>query len=190
MFPCMKKVRVTHPVVGVIVTAMIGMGCLAAARPATARAASGRRDVIRPGDGAGPVVLGMSEEEMERAMGKPAQPPAGIKGSRYEWAYPDKGMAVPFTKAEPRKAGVILAGHAFGVQPVVSEGEFPWRTEEGLGMGSTADEVQRAYGPPEADEQPHAQPHWRLLSYTSRGIQFGLSDGRVVWIVVRAGVRA
>jgi hypothetical protein len=184
MFPSMKKVRVTHPVVGMIVTAMIGMGCLAAARPATSRTASGRRDSLRPGDGAGPVVLGMSEEELEHAMGKRATPPwATIPPT--EWDYPDKDMTVLFTKSEPRKAGVILIGRAFGVESVVPVGEFPWRTEEGLGMGSTADEIQRAFGPPEADEQPHAQPHWRLLSYTSRGIQFGLSDGKVVWIVLR-----
>jgi hypothetical protein len=181
----MKKVRVTHPVVGVIVTAMIGMGCLAAARPATSRAASGRRDVLRPGDGAGPVVLGMSEEEVERAMGKRAEPPAWAKVPADQWIYPDKDMTVVFTRKEPRKAALILAGRAGGVESAVPVGEFPWRTEEGLGMGSTADDVQRAYGPPEADEQPHAQPHWRLMSYTSRGVQFGLSDGKVVWIVVR-----
>src|SRR5437660_9708698 len=119
----MKRVRITHPVLGVIVTAMIGMGCLGAA---PASRPTGRRDIIRPGDGVGPVSLGMSESELDDAMGKPATMPWG-QSPKTQRDYLDKDMTVLLSKAEPRKAGVILAGRAYGIADVVPVGTFPWR---------------------------------------------------------------
>jgi hypothetical protein len=176
----MKRVRITHPVFGVIVTAMIGMGCLGAS-PAT-RSAS-RRDTIRPGEGIGPIVLGMTEAELEDAMGKPATMP--WKEAPTVRQYPSKSVSVLLSKQEPRTVTAILAGRPAGVVNTMLMGPLPWHTDEGLGIGSTADDLTATYGTPDEDQRSDPTVDWRLMIYAHRGIQFGLRDGQVAWIAVR-----
>jgi hypothetical protein len=176
----MKRIRITHPVLGVFVTAMIGMGCLGAS-PATRSAT--RRDTIRPGEGVGPIVLGMSEAELEDTMGKPATVP--WNDSLTVRQYPAKSVSVLLSKQEPRTVAAILAGRPDGVVSTMLMGPLPWRTEEGLGMGSTADDITAAYGAPDNDQRLDGKEDWHLMIYTHRGIQLGLRDGQVAWIAVK-----
>jgi hypothetical protein len=179
----MKQVRITHPVMGMIVTAMIGMGCLAAA-PATR---SIRSDIIRPGDGVGPIQLGMSESELEAAIGKPATVPWNQPPTVRE--YPGRGVTILLSKTEPRTVAMILGGRGEGILNSVLVAPYALRTAEGLGMGSTADELAGAYGPPDSDQRS-AQTDWRMMSYASRGVEFGLREGQVVWVAVRKATTA
>jgi len=170
---------------GVIVTAMIGMGCLGAAstRPTTA---TRRTDLIRPGEAVGPITLGMAEAELEQAMGKAATVPWNEPPNVRE--YPAKGVTVVLSKQEPRKVTMVLAGRREGALASLVVGSLPWRSEEGVGMGSTADDIRRAYGEPGSDNQPDPNVDWRLLAYPHRGIQFGVRDGLVAWLAVRRPV--
>jgi hypothetical protein len=175
----MKRVRITHPVMGMIVTAMIGMGCLGAS-PATRPNA--RRDIIQPGERIGPIELGMTEAQLEAAMGKAATMP--WKEPPTVRQYPAKSVSVLLTKQEPRTVAVVLAGQAQGVVNTMLTGPLPWRTEEGLGTGSTADDIIHAYGAPDED-RGNGEVNSRMMMYTHRGIQFNLRDGQVVWLAVR-----
>jgi hypothetical protein len=172
----MKRILITHPVLGVIVTAMIGMGCLGATQPTT------RGDIIRPGEGVGPITLGMTEAELDDAIGKPATAPWDHPATVREYAA--KGMTILMSKAEPRTVAAILGGRGEGVLNTIMAAPFPWRTAESLGMGSTVDDLTAAYGKPESDRSD-ANTNWRLMIYSQLGIQFGLRDGQVVWIAVR-----
>jgi hypothetical protein len=181
----MKRVRITHPVMGMIVTAMIGMGYLGAS-PAT-RAAS-RRDTIRPGDRVGPIVLGMTEAELAAAMGEatdvPRNDPLNVR------RYAARGVAVYLSMREPRTVAGILAGRVEGVIHPEIIGPLAWRTADGVGVGSSAGEITAVYGRPDAEQRVDAKENWHLMIYNHLGIHFGLRDGQVKWIAVKQPLQA
>ena len=116
-------------------------------------------------------------------MGKPATMP--WKQSPSVRQYPSKSLSVLLSKQEPRTVAAILAGRPAGVVNTMLMGALPWRTDEGVGLGSTADDLTAAFGAPDEDQRPDPNVDWRLMIYAHRGIQFGLRDGQVAWIAVR-----
>ena len=125
------------------------------------------RQPILPGRSLGPISLGMTEAQVVAALGKPQ-----ATRSPRAWQYRDPDIAVNFSGSTPRTVVAIFAG---GGPPLVN---VPYRTPEGLGVGSTRDEVIMAWGNPENETA-------ETLTYLSRGIVLMHRNGVISWLAVR-----
>ena len=105
---------------------------------AAAGAAPHSSQLIRHGVGIGKVRLGMTEEQVRAALGRPTwvvQTRTGFGGVRRELQFDDASYTVVLR----RRAGVF---RAVAVSTIVRRE----RTREGLGVGSLEARVRRAYG--------------------------------------------
>jgi hypothetical protein len=109
----------------------------------------------------------MTEAQVIAALGKP-----DTTHSVRAWQYRDPDVAVGFSGSTPRTVTAIFAG---GGPPLVN---VPYRTAEGLGLGSTRDDVIKAWGKPENETA-------ETLTYLSRGIVLMHRDGVITWLAVR-----
>lgn len=122
---------------------------------------------ILPGQSLGPISLGMTEAQVTAALGQP-----DTVQSPQVWQYRDPDIAINFSKTTPRTVAAIFAG---GAPPLTN---VPYRTSEGLGLGSTRDEFIKAWGAPDT-ETPET------LTYRSRGIVLMHKNGTITWLAIR-----
>ena len=122
---------------------------------------------IVPGQSLGPISLGMTEEQVTAALGQPDTTP-----TPQSWQYRDPDIAINFSKTTPRTVAAIFAG---GGPPLTN---VPYRTPEGLGLGSTRDAVIKAWGAPDTETA-------ETLTYRSRGIVLMHKDGTITWLAIR-----
>ena len=149
------------------------------------------RDVIRPGEAVGPVRIGMTGEELARAVGpgqalaweRSPMPSPGVDVRHYASRGFDVVLAT--TGREPA-VRCVLGG---GMEAMANR--FRYRSAEGIGMGSTLDEIVAAWGEPERlREFAAAEAPVIEAAYPSRGITLMLDAGRVNWLAVRAAEAA
>jgi hypothetical protein len=128
---------------------------------------------IIPGTGVGPIKLGMTMDEVKKALGQPdARPGRPLQ-------YLSLGLAVlPTSKDET--VGAIMMGDPEG--GVLVE-RFKGVTPKGIGMKSTRQEIIAAYGQPENTKS--STGGLEELQYDSGGTQYALRGGRVVHITLR-----
>ena len=152
-----------------LVTVLVGFFVLATS--ATGSGGSAARLEIDPGEGVGPVRLGMAPEEVRAAMGSP-------NVEREQWVYSEPGLSVLFR--DGKVSGLILGkADRKGPKP------FPAATPEGISFGTPEEELERHLGPAEGRYE-NVEEHWTAVSYASRGISFRLSHGRVTMVTVHA----
>lgn len=146
---------------------LAGLAC-ADANAACRRALEGAP--IEPGVGFGGLRVGMTAEEVEAAIG-PAE--GGAPGA---WKYPSCGFVVIFGRHDPG-VSMFLAGHGLAGGRGMAK-RFTARTEEGLGIGSTREDVVAVLGEPPPGRDPE------LLGYPSLGIAWTLRDGKVAHVTI------
>lgn len=130
-------------------------------------------DVIIPGQGVGALRFGMSQSEMEAVLGKPDR----SMGTAYE--YLSQGMAVLGSKESA--VGAILFGDMNNANsPLVKACRF--KTDKGIGMGSTFDALVGAYGQPSA-VTPMGKA--KSVSYKPLGATFTLMKDKVIHMQFR-----
>jgi hypothetical protein len=128
---------------------------------------------IEPGVSMGKVRDGMSVEEVIAQLGKPD----GEHGRFLE--YRRLGFAVGYDR--DRVVKTIMCGGSSGVEDPLTLA-FTGRTKDGLGMGSSRDEVVKSLGKPsEVQKGPAAQ---ETLKYSPLGLTFTLMDGKVFHMIV------
>ncbi len=124
-----------------------------------ARAAPRGRTLIVPGRAVGPVVLGMTPQQVVRELGPPVGPARAHAGAKLSW--PGRGITVRLDR-EGRVDAVFV--------------ESPeYRTAGGVGVGSRREEVVAAFGP-----ASHAQEDGTtlILAYPALGISFAIRKDR------------
>lgn len=131
-------------------------------------------ETLQAGVGFGGLRVGMSEEEVIELIG-PAE-----RGSEAALEYPSCGFAVLFDGE--RRVGALVAGDATGAGPELAEA-FTVETSEGLGIGSSREEIVAAFGEP--TETRGEGPEGQFLVYTSRGVTWLLREGRVAHLTIR-----
>jgi hypothetical protein len=150
--------------------------------------------VVSPEGGIGPVKFGTKVEEIVRLLGEPdwrhdeegdatlpspgAKPDAkAVKKMRAELGYDRRG----FRLVADEDRGLYLI-HCFNNRGgvVSSETGFRGKTNEGIALGASLDEVLKTYGKPEA------QMDSRLVWYRKRGYEFMFHDKKLVSIRVSA----
>ena len=123
---------------------------------------------LRPGVGFGGLRLGMSAADVEAWIG----PPERLTGKA--WEYPSCGFGLAF--GPDQRLGALLAGG----HPTLNE-RFTVESEEGLGIGSSREEIVDALGEP-----PSTSSAGRMLHYDARGIVWTLDEGgRVSHLTIR-----
>jgi len=134
---------------------------------------SGTSPVIVPGQGMGELKFGMSQTEMEKILGKPER----SMGMANE--YLSKGMAVMGSKDSA--VGAIVFGDMNNPNsPLIKACKY--KTEKGIGMGSTLGDLVKAYGEPSSVE-PIGQG--KRVSYKQLGATFTLQNGKVIHMQFR-----
>jgi len=129
--------------------------------------------IIKPLEGVGEVKFGMKRTEMEKILG----PPERLNGMTCE--YLSKGTAVMGSRSTA--VAVILFGDANSPQsPVVQACKY--KTDKGIGMGSTYDEMVEAYGVP-SSVAPMSQG--KMASYKQIEATFSLVNDRVIHMSFR-----
>lgn len=151
------------------------IGVLPATAPATVAI---NPNHIVPGRQIGAVMLGMTQDEVIAALGEP------YEKLNKMWSWKDPQMSVGL--GPDSKVVVILAG-GVGVTPK----RVPFRTVEGIGIGTTPELVLAAWGEPDSDQtEKGPQGVSRRINYASRGIQMLFYDGKLTWLSVRAPTAA
>jgi outer membrane lipoprotein-sorting protein len=139
------------------------------------------RLLLTVGEGIGPVEFGMSREQVLELLGEPEEKKEPRQHVREgappweteSWYYNSQGFAIIFSSlSEPGGLHTITCRPA----NFVSRG-FQGRTKEGIGLGSSPEDVRRAYGDP-----PQEQPFKGGLGayrYYDKGLSVGFVDGVV-----------
>lgn len=129
--------------------------------------------VIAEGVGYGGLRLGDSGREVAARWGQTDCTPQGSCWSCAYAVVEDPNTTGELVVVLVEADRIVL----FAVLPVPHARVVPLRTTAGIGITATEDEVQRAYGPPEAEIR-----EWIL--YPSRGVGFALSRHPVVKLIV------
>lgn len=128
--------------------------------------------IITPLVGVGELKFGMSKDQAIEVLGEPErmQVPMCLE-------YISKGMMVMTPGDSPDEYAV--SGLLFSVSsaPDGSPGKCEYKTADGIGMGSTLEDLQKAFGKPSAVQNvgPRLQ-----VDYMAIGASFTLSKNRVV----------
>jgi len=122
--------------------------------------------LIRPGSGVGKVDLGMSVDEVRQILGKPDLDVTGVS-----IVYADQGFEVIHPNDKVHSINCV---HHIDLAPNVKT--CPYRTPEGIGIGSTEADVIAAYGEPDIRES--------VGTAYEIGLRFEFTDGKVSLIGV------
>ena len=137
-------------------------------------AAANETIVIVPMESVGKVRRGMTTNEVEAVLGKPER----MQGKMM--IYDKKfGMSVGQTKLGVM---VVFCGDSSGGGPGVKT--FKGRTKEGIGTGSSREEVVKALGQPTSATPWEARLQQEQLQYKPLGLEFMLEKGKVFNILV------
>jgi len=131
---------------------------------------------FEPGVGLGGATFGMSKDDAVSRLGPPDYRSAG-GGNML--VYLTKGFAVQFVK------GKLSHIYCFDVGQSSDNtmGRYKGKSPEGIGIGSTPDEVQAAYGRPTRQSPPAKDI---VLLYQNLGTVFECTDGKVAKITLRS----
>jgi hypothetical protein len=147
-------------------------------------------NAIIPGISVGLIRIGMTDAELEAAVGKPEWIPG--KSSATVRHFPSRGFSVTLSGGSggdttPRRVTSVVCGGDTAT-PAARKlvDAFTLKTPDGIGMGSTQSDIERALGKPDDIGRPDPNDDWRSIKYLDKGIEFALRDGKVVWLAVRA----
>lgn len=147
--------------------------------------------VIVPGESIGPIRLGMGMDEVQAMLGTPDGTSYNPNGVVDEWRFISMNLGIGFTDTPTPTVNAIWT-EVYTKSDGVTFGEQTWddgypvqtlyKTSDGIQLGSTSFDVQRAYGSGYTDPGGSAL----MMTYANAGISFRVtrSDKRVVSIGV------
>ena len=142
------------------------------------------RLVLSVGEGIGPVKFGMSREQVIDRFGEPEQrsgprkPTDGSDRTVERWSYLSQGLSIRFMDPP---GGVDLVE---GKQETPTSRAFKGMTKEGIGLGSSPEDVRRAY-PDILEEQPINEEGFGLYVYPDLRLMVGFVNGVVYNLSIR-----
>jgi outer membrane lipoprotein-sorting protein len=136
--------------------------------------------LLTVGEGIGPVEFGMSREQVIELLGEPEERNGpkrhelrnGILWETEGWSYRSQGFLITF--ASPPGGFYSMTCRRRGA--LVSR-DFRGKTREGIGLGSSPEDVRRAYGDP-PEEQPF-KDGLGAYTYPDKRLRVGFVDGVV-----------
>ncbi len=125
---------------------------------------------VKPGVGLGPVKFGMSKDEVIKALGQPDK----IDQRGIALDYLSRGYSLHVSPQRGLMMIICYTQKTF----FVKVNDFKGRTAEGVIMGSTRADVEKAYGKP--DEAENNGPQTTYLRYPKKGLEFTLFGDKLV----------
>ncbi len=127
---------------------------------------------VIPGVGLGPVKFGMTRDEVVKIIGKPdVEKKTAIE-------YPSRGYGFAFSKT-----GALTWIYCFSQEDYeYKTRDFAGKTKEGVGIGSTLEDIKKAFGKPDSvGKNPSADGQRKVtgVHYKKLGLHFGLIGGKV-----------
>src|SRR5579859_4632407 len=130
--------------------------------------------VIEPKVSVGQIRVGMDVKDVVTKLGEPDRRTANAL------EYTHLGFAV--MPGSDGKVQVVMCGDVTGLNgPLVNA--FTGRTKEGIGLGSTREDLVRTYGQPSSSEKFRGGTE--SLRYDALGITFTLEGGKVYHMIIR-----
>lgn len=131
--------------------------------------------LIRPGIGVGKIKLGMTIQQMKDILGKPDIAATGIS-----YMYRDLGIEI-VAKDKVTISAIVCGNPSGKSHPIVKAMEkvCKFKTIEGIGIGSTADEVLKVFG------EPTKRSNDTLRYYKDKRMSISLANDKVIgiWIL-------
>jgi len=127
---------------------------------------------VIPGVGLGPVKFGMSKEEVLKLLGKPD---AEDKGG---FQYPSRGYTCMIG---PPKRGLVAISFFSQQECAFKVRDFAGKTKQGIGIGSSLKDLEKAFGKPTAVEHTNVPgATGTYVRYSKLGLDFTLFYDKVV----------
>lgn len=144
---------------------------------------SAEKLVLTVGQGIGQAKFGMSREEVLELLGEPEEKRKATPKVREgfptleleTWSYFSQGFSVTFYSFEDPRFRSVACRDSYNM---VTR-DFQGKTKEGIGLGSSTDEVQRAYGKPDDDSVKNGLGGY---TYRDKRLRIGFSEGKVFQI--------
>lgn len=130
---------------------------------------------IIPGVGIGPIRFGMSREKIESLIGKPD----GYEDNQTSLLYYSRG----FTLSVSHRSGLKKITCISQMHTLSRVRDFAGKTKEGIGIGSSLQEVENVFGKPDRDEGLDASNNW--LFYPKLGFVIQFVNDKVISINMR-----
>jgi outer membrane lipoprotein-sorting protein len=127
---------------------------------------------IIPGVGLGPIRFGMLREKIESLLGKPD----GYEGNKTNLLYYSRGFTLSVSKRSGLK-GIHCTSQTLTMNRVR---DFVGKTKEGIGIGSSLEEVGKAFG--KADRDEGVNSFNKRLAYDKYGLEIQFVDDKVIMI--------
>jgi outer membrane lipoprotein-sorting protein len=138
---------------------------------------------VIPGVGIGRVKFGMSKDEIIKICGKPDL--VGERGGMISVDYPSRGYGFVVV---PRRGGLITIRCISQEDSVFKVRDFAGKTREGIGIGSSLKDLEKAFGKPDRVESNSDAPGatGTNVEYGKLGLQFTLFYDKVVDLSMQA----
>jgi outer membrane lipoprotein-sorting protein len=127
---------------------------------------------IIPGVGLGPVRFDMSREEIEKLLGKPD----GYSADKTKLGYMSRGFVLTVSHRTGLK-NISCVSQELSMERVR---DFAGKTNEGIGIGASLKEVEKAFGKPDRDDG-HNSMNKRLV-YDKLGLEIQFVEDKVITI--------
>jgi len=131
---------------------------------------------IVPGSGMGPLVFGMSKDEIIGVLGEPDI----MEGGGIALMYPSKGLSLILDLREGlREVSCWSKQHPMSPPDAVT---YDGKTQEGIGLGATREQVVAAYGEPDSTD---SRLNVETLNYNKLKTQFSFFQNTLVGIKLK-----
>jgi hypothetical protein len=162
--------------IGIAVAALAaGGGVVAIASRPSSDFGQQQQMLIVPHVSVGPVVRGMTTNEVEAVLGKPDK----WQGSMMVY---DKGFGMSVVQSR-KGAFAVFCGDRMMSYPGVKQ--FKGRTKEGVGTGSSKADVVKAFGQPDATQSTNdGHSLWEQFEYKNHGLTFAFQNDKVIGMIV------
>ncbi|MGO9107675.1 MAG: hypothetical protein ACLP9L_00450 [Thermoguttaceae bacterium] len=127
---------------------------------------------IIPGVGLGPIRFGMSRDKIESLIGKPD----GYEADKTSLLYYSRG----FVLSVSHRSGLKHVNCLSQTLTMNKVRDFAGKTREGIGLGSSLQEVEKVFGKPDRDEGHDAMN--KRLVYTKCGLEIQFVGDKVIII--------
>jgi hypothetical protein len=129
---------------------------------------------IRPGIGVGKIQFGMTVQQMKDILGEPdVTPLTGDKSHMY------MALGIEIVTRDEATISTVICGNPSGMKEPpefkAMEEACKFKTVEGIGIGSSEDQLLKAFGQP-------TERRGNTLKYKDKRMSISLTDGKVVGI--------
>jgi hypothetical protein len=128
--------------------------------------------ILKPGIGIGDLKFGDDAATVLQFLGKPEK-----ISNNLSWEYPSKGL---YLTVNPKQGLLIIMATSKQAYPLFNVNDFPGKLDNGLTLGASRDDIEKAFGKP--DRTDNAGANAVAIYYDRQYIWFQLQENKVTQI--------